>query len=187
MRPTHPHRLGMVIDAQRCLHCGACIVACKAENAVPQGHSRNRLDEHEHGAYPAVRLVMAPSQCMQCDDAPCVRVCPTGASYRDANGVVLINSDDCIGCRYCVEACPYGARYFDEESGTVDKCTFCGQRVALGEEPACVATCPTRTRVFGDLDDPSSVVARLLASGRTDVRLPDAGTKPKVHYLRGDV
>ena len=116
-----------------------------------------------------------------------MRVCPTGASYRGANGVVLINADDCIGCRYCIEACPYGARYFDEESGTVDKCTFCSQRVEQGLEPACVATCPTRTRVFGDLDDPSNTVARLVASGRVEVRLPDAGTKPKVYYLRGDV
>lgn len=181
------HRLGMVIDSQRCLHCAACVVACKAENAVPLGQSRNRLEEREYGAYPDVRVAMTPSQCMQCDDAPCVRVCPTGASYRDANGVVLINSNDCIGCRYCVEACPYGARYFDDESGTVDKCTFCGQRVEQGLEPACVATCPTRTRVFGDLDDPSSAIARIVASGRADVRLPDAGTKPKVYYLRGDV
>jgi tetrathionate reductase subunit B len=180
MSPTH--RFGMVIDAQRCLHCAACVVACKAENAVPQGHSRNRLEEHEYGAYPQVRVVMAPSQCMQCDDAPCVRVCPTGASYRDANGVVLINSDDCIGCRYCVEACPYGARYFDEESGTVDKCTFCRHRLDEGLEPACVTTCPTRARVFGDVADADSPINRLLARTRTEVRKAQAGTEPKVFY-----
>ncbi|MBI3403392.1 MAG: 4Fe-4S dicluster domain-containing protein [Acidobacteria bacterium] len=179
-------RFGMVIDPERCIHCAACLVACKAENAVPDGHSRNRLSEQESGAYPSVRVVMAPSQCMQCDDAPCVRVCPTGASYRDANGVVLINADDCIGCRYCVEACPYGARYFDEESGTVDKCTFCVHRVEQGLEPACVTTCPTKTRVFGNLDDPSSAVARLIASAPTEVRLPEAGTRPKIYYMRGD-
>jgi tetrathionate reductase subunit B len=179
-------RFGMVIDSERCIHCAACMVACRAENAVPEGHSRNRVSEEESGAYPSITVVMTPSQCMQCDDAPCVRVCPTGASYRDANGVVLINADDCIGCRYCIEACPYEARYFDEASGTVDKCTFCGHRVAQGLEPACVTTCPTRTRVFGDLDDLSSPVARLVASGRAGVRLPEAGTKPKVYYLRGD-
>jgi tetrathionate reductase subunit B len=180
-------RFGMVIDAQRCLHCAACVVACKAENAVAAGKNRNRLEEREFGAYPAVRVVMAPTQCMQCDDAPCVRVCPTGASYRHANGMVLIDSDDCIGCRYCIEACPYEARYFDDESGTVDKCTFCVHRVTQGLDPACVATCPTGTRVFGDLDDHASDVARLLASGRTSVRLAEAGTKPKVYYFRGDV
>lgn len=180
-------RFAMVIDASRCLHCAACVVACKAENAVPAGKSRNRLEQRERGRYPEVRVSIAPSQCMQCEDAPCVRVCPTGASYRDVHGVVLVNADDCIGCRYCIEACPYDARYFDEESGTVDKCTFCAHRVAAGLEPACVTTCPTRTRVFGDLDDPASAVARLVASSRVEARLPGAGTRPKVFYVRGDV
>jgi Fe-S-cluster-containing dehydrogenase component len=176
----------MVIDPARCLHCAACVIACKAENAVPAGKSRNRLDEQEFGRYPALRVVMAPAQCMQCDEAPCVRACPTGASYRDAHGVVLVNPDDCIGCRYCVEACPYDARYFDEESGTVDKCTFCSERVARQLEPACVTTCPTRARVFGDLDDATAPLGSLVAAGRTEVRLPEAATHPKVHYLRGD-
>ena len=180
-------RFGMVIDAARCIHCAACMVSCKAENAVPVGHSRNRLSETELGHYPRLAVVMAPSQCMQCDDAPCVRVCPTGASFRGASGVVLINPDDCIGCRYCVEACPYDARYFDEHSGTVDKCTFCVQRVNLGLEPACVTTCPTRTRTFGDMSDPTSAVSELLERGRVEVRLPEAGTHPKVYYLRGEL
>src|SRR6266540_435490 len=175
-------RFGMVIDSARCIHCAACLVACRAENAVPDGHSRNRVSEEESGVYPRVTVVMAPSQCMQCEDAPCVRVCPTGASYRDANGVVLINADDCIGCRYCVEACPYDARYFDEESGTVDKCTFCRHRLDEGLEPACVTTCPTRARVFGDVADADSPISRLLARTRTEVRKAQAGTEPKVFY-----
>ncbi|MGE3276845.1 MAG: 4Fe-4S dicluster domain-containing protein [Vicinamibacterales bacterium] len=178
-------RLGMVIDPARCIHCDACVIACKAENAVADGHGRNRVTERETGVFPLVRVSMEPAQCMQCDDAPCVRVCPTGASYRDAQGIVRVNPDDCIGCRYCIEACPYEARYLDERSGTADKCTFCAHRVAEGREPACVETCPTRTRVFGDLDDPMSEVARLVASGRVEVRLPEAGTKPKVYYVRG--
>jgi Fe-S-cluster-containing dehydrogenase component len=176
----------MVIDSARCIHCAACLVACKAENAVSEGHSRNRLTEQECGAYPAVSVIMAPSQCMQCEDAPCVQICPTGATYRDATGIVLVNTDDCIGCRYCIEACPYDARYFDEASGTVDKCTFCSHLTLDGGEPACVQTCPTRTRTFGDLADPDSAVARLAAGGRVDVRLPHAGTAPRVYYLRGD-
>lgn len=184
---AHNPRYGMLIDAARCIHCGACVVACKAENDVPDDCNRNWLEEHAFGAYPELRVVMSPAQCMQCDDAPCVRVCPTGASHRDRNGVVQVDTDDCIGCRYCIEACPYNARYFDERSGTVDKCTFCSHRVAAGQEPACVETCPTRTRVFGDLDDPGSEIARLAASGRVEVRLPAAGTQPKVFFLRGDL
>jgi tetrathionate reductase subunit B len=180
-------RLAMVIDAARCIHCAACIVSCKAENGVRDGHSRNRVTETERGVYPRLTVSMVPAQCMQCDDAPCVRVCPTGASFRAASGVVLINTDDCIGCRYCVEACPYDARYFDPESGTVDKCTFCLHRVDAGLEPACVTTCPTRTRAFGDLLDESSEVARIVADDRGEVRLPEAGTHPKVFYLRGAV
>jgi tetrathionate reductase subunit B len=178
-------RLAMVIDAARCIHCVACVVSCKAENGVREGHSRNRVDEIERGVYPRLTVTMAPAQCMQCDDAPCVRVCPTGASFRGAGGVVLIEAADCIGCRYCVEACPYAARYFDEASGTADKCTFCLQRVNDGLEPACVTTCPTRTRLFGDLSDPSSAIAQLVSEDRVDVRLPEAGTHPKVYYLRG--
>lgn len=184
---SRPMRLGMVIDTAACLHCGACLVACRAENDVPLGHSRNRLLERQRGRYPTLSVRMEPAQCMQCEDAPCVRVCPTGASYRDANGVVLVNADDCIGCRYCMQACPYDARYFDEASGTVDKCTFCEHRVARGEEPACVATCPTRTRLFGDLADPSSLVARLVATRDVTVMAPEAGTTPKVFYLHGDI
>jgi Fe-S-cluster-containing dehydrogenase component len=180
-------RPAMVIDAARCIHCDACVVACKAENAVPPGHSRNRVAEQEVGAFPEVSVLMAPAQCMQCDAAPCVSVCPTGASYRDAAGLVQVNADDCIGCRYCIAACPYDARYFDSRSGTVDKCTFCTHRMARGLEPACVATCPTRTRMVGDLADAADPVARLASSGRADVRLPHAGTQPKVFYLRGDL
>jgi tetrathionate reductase subunit B len=120
---------------------------------------------------------------MHCDSAPCVRVCPTGARFVDARGIVMVNPDDCIGCRYCMQACPYEARYFDDESGTVDKCTFCAHRLDAGLEPACVTTCPTRVRAFGDLDDPTSGAARLRVARGGDVRLPEAGTHPKVFYL----
>ena len=176
-------RLGMAVDTRRCLHCDACVVACKAENEVPAGRSRNWVVEREAGTFPAIGVRIEPGQCMQCENAPCVKVCPTGASYVDANGVVLVNPDDCIGCRYCIEACPYDARYFDEESGTVDKCTFCAHRVASGQPPACVLTCPAKVRVFGDLDNPQSPVARLAAEGGRAVLKPEAGTRPKIFYL----
>jgi Fe-S-cluster-containing dehydrogenase component len=173
----------MAIDAKRCVHCDACVVACKAENEVPAGRSRNWVAERERGRYPAVGVTIEPGQCMQCDSAPCVRVCPTGASYVDAGGVVLVNVDDCIGCRYCMTACPYDARYFDEDSGTVDKCTFCSHRVAGGLIPACALTCPARVRAFGDLDDPQSDISQAIARREGTTRKPEAGTQPKIFYL----
>jgi Fe-S-cluster-containing dehydrogenase component len=173
----------MAIDTRRCLNCEACVVACKAENEVPLGRSRNWVREQESGAYPAVGVRIVPGQCMQCEDPPCVRLCPTGASYVSPEGIVLVNVDDCIGCRYCATACPYDARYFDEASGTVDKCTFCAHRVADGLEPACVLTCPARARTFGDLDDRTSDAARLIAARNGQPEKPEAGTRPKIFYL----
>jgi len=177
------HRYIMVIDDRACLNCQACVVACKAENEVPLGHNRNWVREVEQGRYPVVSVQFEPGQCMQCENPPCVRVCPTGASYVDPDGIVLIRAEDCIGCRYCIEACPYDARYHHEESGTVDKCTFCRHRIDQGLEPACVTTCPTRARVFGDVLDPDSEVSQLLARHRTEVRKQEAGTDPQIFYL----
>ena len=175
-------RYAMVIDDAACLNCEACMVACKAENAVPPGRSRNWVKESERGRYPVVSVQMEPGQCMQCDNPPCVRVCPTGASFIDPDGIVLVNARDCIGCRYCMQACPYGARYFDEGSGTVDKCTFCRHRLDEGLEPACVTTCPTRARVFGDMAEGEGLIGSLLARARVEVRKEQAGTEPKVFY-----
>lgn len=183
MSDTRPRRYVMVIDGRACLNCQACVVACKAENNVPLGHNRNWVTEVEKGRYPFVSMQMEPAQCMQCENPPCVRVCPTGASYIDRDGIILVNASDCIGCRYCIEACPYKARYFHEESGTVDKCTFCRHRIDAGEEPACVVTCPTKARVFGDANDPDSEVSRLLARNRVEMRKEEAGTQPNVYYL----
>lgn len=176
------HQYGMYIDARVCLHCDACMIACKAENAVPVGKSRNWVFQIEKGIYPKVSVQIEPGQCMQCENPPCVRVCPTGASFIDENGVVQINPDDCIGCRYCMEACPYDARYFHEESGTVDKCNFCPQRVSQKLDPACVVTCPVKVRVFGDLNDPNSEISKRVATERIEVRKKEAGTSPNVFY-----
>ncbi len=176
-------RLVMVIDARNCLDCEACKVACKAENEVPLGRSRNWVRQEEKGAFPFVSVQIEPGQCMHCDNAPCVRVCPTGASRVVEGGIVVVDADDCIGCRYCMEACPYDARYFHEESGTVDKCTFCHHRLQAGLAPACVTTCPTKVRLFGDLNDPRSEVSKVLDRQRVEDRKAEAGTEPKVFYL----
>ena len=132
-----------------------------------------------------------PRLCMQCDNAPCVSVCPVGATYKTPDGVVLVDQDRCIGCGYCVVACPYGARYLvpsgpdlpNGNAGVADKCTWCYQRLAKGQLPACVEECPTQARLFGDLNDPDSPVSVVLRTKRTEVMKPELGTRPRVFYV----
>lgn len=109
---TQP-RWGMVIDLQKCVGCDSCTIACKVENRTPPGVSYNVVVEQEVGTFPNVRRVNIPRPCMQCDTPPCVTVCPVNATYKGDDGVVVIDADRCIGCRYCITACPYGARSFD--------------------------------------------------------------------------
>jgi Fe-S-cluster-containing dehydrogenase component len=112
-----------------------------------------------------------------------VRVCPTGASFQRDDGLVLIHEADCIGCRYCVVACPYNARFFREDKGVVEKCTFCVQRIDRGEMPACVETCPSKARVFGDMTDPKGKLQQLLATREYRVKKPETGNGPQIYYL----
>jgi Fe-S-cluster-containing dehydrogenase component len=176
-------RYALVIDSRKCINCKACVVACKAENKVPVGHFRNKINEERKGEFPTLSINFEPEQCHHCEDPSCVRVCPTGASWQRKDGIVLVNYDECIGCRYCMIACPYDARYFNEEEGVVDKCTFCVQRVDKGELPACVETCPSKVRVFGDLEDPRSRIRELLATRRYKVKEPQTGNGPQLYYL----
>ncbi|MGA2505489.1 MAG: sulfate reduction electron transfer complex DsrMKJOP subunit DsrO [Anaerolineales bacterium] len=201
-------RYGIVIDTKRCFGCNACTIACKQKNGTPSGVFWNRVYVNEVGSYPTVRREYTPALCMHCDIPACVAVCPTGASYKREDGIVLVDQNKCVGCRYCMVACPYNARYFDNGSsegyfpgkglvayetaqqlgkikGTVSKCTMCADRIAVGEEPACVQTCPTKVRVFGDLDDPNSEISKLIvARGGYQIH-PELGTNPSVYYLRG--
>jgi Fe-S-cluster-containing dehydrogenase component len=126
-------------------------------------------------------------RCNQCSSAPCVTACPTGASHVAEGGVVLVNAAKCTGCKACVASCPYGARYVHPD-GHVDKCTFCLHRTSpRAGQPvrttACAEVCPTRSLTFGDLADPASDVARLLASRRHEVVKPEAGTEPNLFFL----
>ncbi len=179
-------RYAMVIDPSRCVDCKACMVACTAENNVVLGKHRNRVDRITRGSYPELSMSIEPTQCMHCDNPPCVRVCPTGASeISTAGGIVMVNKAKCIGCRYCMLACPYDARYYDEERGVVGKCTFCVHRLAAGMEPACVETCPTKVRVFGDINLPISAAARLLRRRATAKKKVEAGTGPNLNYVIG--
>jgi Fe-S-cluster-containing dehydrogenase component/coenzyme F420-reducing hydrogenase gamma subunit len=198
-------RWGMVIDLRKCIGCQACTVACKAENLTPQGVHWNRVLKVEDGEYPNTKRLFIPLPCMHCEDPSCVAVCPTGASYKRPDGIVMIDYDRCIGCMYCIGACPYGVRtYIDEvkpyfpsgglsqieqyrngehRSGVVEKCDFCIQRVENGLEPACVQTCPPRARYFGDLDDPQSEVSRIVKARNAVQLLRESNTNPSVYYI----
>lgn len=176
-------RLGMVIDTAKCVGCSDCVVACKAENGVPAGFFRDWLTETLRGRFPTPHLELRSERCNHCDDPPCVTCCPTGASHvHPWGGVILVDHDACVGCKACIASCPYNARFLHPE-GYADKCTFCIHRVEKGQDPACVSVCPTRCMYFGDLDDPESEVSKLLASRRSHVLHPEAGTGPRVIYL----
>lgn len=226
-KPKEQRRWVMVIDLRKCVGCHACTISCVAENKLPPGVVYRPVLEEEIGTYPNVTQRFMPRPCMQCDNPPCTPVCPVNATYKNADGVVVVDYDQCIGCRYCITACPYGARTFDfgatytrgtpeaaglivgqptaddyeraasyeygeahartggEESpiGNVRKCHFCLHRLEAGMLPACTTTCIGRATMFGDANDPDSVVAGMIASPNVMRLKEDLGTEPRVYYL----
>lgn len=184
---ARPKHYAMAIDNRKCVGCHACSVACKTEFEVPLGATRSWVEYIEKGTYPNVRRSFLPRLCNQCDEPHCVSVCPTGATYKRAeDGIVVIDPELCIGCKYCMQACPYDVRYINPVTGAADKCDFCLHRVTNGVAPACVNTCMGRARVFGDLNDPESEVSKLLATHPVTVLRQDMGTKPNVFYIEAD-
>ena len=177
---TSTKRFGMLIDLSLCIGCNACAVACKQENGVPLTKFNTWVESWDVGTGEQARRANQPKLCNHCADAPCVKVCPTGASYRTEDGVVLVDAEKCIGCKYCMAACPYQARWVDDDTGEVGKCTFCH---AHGLLPACVSTCVTRARYFGDLDDPSSDIAKKVADVGGEALFADLGLNPSVLYV----
>lgn len=217
-KPVEQRRWVMVIDLRKCTGCHACTIGCVAENKLPPGVVYRPVLEEEIGTFPNVTRRFLPRPCMQCDDPPCVPVCPVNATYKNSEGVTVVDYEQCIGCRYCITACPYGARTFDfgklyaddtpepemaayerqpnfeydrlwdrkaEKSpiGNVRKCHFCLHRVRKGMLPMCVSTCVGRATFFGDANDPTSLVAKLIAQPNVMRLKEEMGTNPRVYYL----
>jgi len=206
------HFYGMGVDVSKCIGCGRCMVACKTENNVPpepqfvrtwveryvihaEGEPTVEAIEPgvERGAEPPrlsekgiLRTFFVPKLCSHCANAPCVQVCPVGATFTTKDGVVLVDKQYCIGCRYCIQACPYGARFLHPETHTAEKCTFCYHRVVKGLLPACVEVCPTGARVFGDLRARNSPLTRFVRFNEIQVLKGHLNTEPKVYYARLD-
>lgn len=203
-------KLGIAIDLERCVGCHTCANACKMQNNVPTGMLWNRVTtegcdviDGAVGTYPNLTRTFLPVACQHCENPACQRVCPTGATYKDDKGRVEIDYDKCIGCRMCMSACPYnGVRSFnweepvfhmdyamgskdapEHQQHVVEKCTFCYHRTSQGIEPACMHLCVGRARFWGDLDDPTSEVSRLLAERSHKRLLEDRGTEPSTYYL----
>ena len=184
-------KYAFAINLHRCIGCRTCTISCKMENQVADGLQRVRVLNPEEttvydvptGTYPALSMTWTPVPCQHCDEAPCVAVCPTGATTKRDDGLVVIDKEKCIGCKSCIEACPYGARQFDETSTTVDKCTMCAHRLDAGlGTTMCQIACPGRAIAVGDLDDSASEVANIVKDKKTTRLNESAKTGPQVYY-----
>jgi molybdopterin-containing oxidoreductase family iron-sulfur binding subunit len=216
----------MVIDLRKCVGCHACTIGCVAENKLPPGVVYRPVLEEEWGTYPNIGRRFVPRPCMQCDNPPCTPVCPVNATFKNEEGVVIVNYEQCIGCRACLTACPYGARTSDfgltynepnpiadgliagravaeqyeraanfeyseprprkerqSPIGNARKCHFCLHRIKVGELPACVTTCIGRATLFGDANDPTSLVSEMIAQPNVIRLKEELGTSPRVYYL----
>jgi protein NrfC len=186
----YPKHYGMVMRQNRCVDCEECVAACKQTNHVPDAHDayRTAIQERRTTENGSEKREFRPVLCNHCNRPPCVRVCPTKATYKDPEtGIVVMDYPKCIGCKTCMAACPYNARYFNGEKHAVDKCNFCiDTRLAEGKtDTACAAACPAKVRIFGDLKDKSSEIYRLLHTPDTKIWVlrPDTGALPNVFYM----
>lgn len=157
-------RYAYFVDLSICAGCEACTVACQALNGLDWNMRYTRVSRMVVGKYPDVQSSFITAQCLHCAEPPCAAVCPTGATYKTAEGPVKVDVENCIGCQYCMTACPYDARSFDEAAHVVKKCSFCHDRLAAGERPACEQTCLTGARMVGDLDDPADPIHEKIAA-----------------------
>ena len=210
-------RLAMVVNLKKCLAkdgCTDCIEACHRIHNVPDFSNpkdevkwmwttpyEHAFEEHDNDFIKHdLKHVPALMLCNHCDDPACASVCPTRATWKREDGIVMMDYHRCIGCRYCMAACPYGSRSFNwrdprpfvkktnpdfptRERGVVEKCNFCAERLAKGLIPGCVEVCPEKALVFGDLEDPNSEIREILNSDYSIRRKPGIGTRPQVYYL----
>jgi len=193
---------GFVVDTEKCIGCARCVKACKEENGVPMDEEVYRtwveryvetgngvsIDSPNGGLdFPPLgsstkKQFFVPKLCNQCENPPCVQVCPVGATYRTGDGVILVDAARCVGCRYCIQACPYGARFLHPKTHVADKCNWCYHRVSKGMKPACVTVCPVGARKFGNLKDHDDPVTEIVEKERIRGLKPEKGTKPQVFY-----
>jgi Fe-S-cluster-containing dehydrogenase component len=206
-------RWGFLVDTHKCVGCGFCVKACKVENEVPyevpltrtwveryvilkdgrtlidtpdgarDGFTEQRIQDRDVNPRDIAKAFFVPKLCNQCENPPCVQVCPVGATYQTGDGVVLVDRSWCIGCGYCIMACPYGARFFHPVHRVAEKCTFCYHRISKGMKTACVDACPFGARQVGNLKDPNDPITKTILSKRISVLKDAFGTKPQVLYI----
>ncbi|NND98390.1 MAG: 4Fe-4S dicluster domain-containing protein [Pirellulaceae bacterium] len=192
--PDDGKRLGWFVDTRRCFGCHGCEVSCKSENDVPLGNFIRQTFYQDVGGYPKVARLFMPMSCQHCEDAPCIKSCPSGALYKEAGGTVAVNYETCCGHGSCVDACPYGAIYLDPVAQQAVKCHNCYHRTepesegGAGMEPACVPTCPAEALYFGDLNDPDSKISKAMQNAEdADEELSqlraDKETKPRMWFI----
>ncbi len=199
------HHYGYIIDTMKCIGCGRCVLACRTENKVPDGYYRTwveryhvlengavEIDTPEGGAFgfkekegdgKVIKAFFVPKLCNHCANTPCTQVCPVGASFRTPDGVVLVDSEHCIGCGYCIQACPYGSRFLHPELKIASKCTFCYHRITKGLFTACAQACPRGARIVGDFRDENSPLSKIVSSERVRVLKPELNTEPQIYYI----
>ncbi len=215
-KPLVAKRWVMTVNTKACAeleNCTVCIDACHSVHNVPQMKTKEEIKWIWKAPYEKVfpeqeyKLLEGDFKetptivlCNHCDNPPCVKVCPTRATWKREDGIVMMDYHRCIGCRYCMGGCPYGARSFNwrdprpfikeinldyptRTKGVVEKCNFCAERLAIGLLPACVEACPQKALTFGDLEDPDSAVREILRTEHIIQRLPELGTKPSIYYI----
>ena len=185
--PDDGKKFGWFIDTRRCFGCHGCEVACKAENDVPLGNYIRQTFYKDVGEYPKVARMFLPMSCQHCEDAPCLKACPTGAISKGVGGSVIIDYSTCDGSGDCVNACPYGAIYMDPQKDQAVKCHNCYHRLEADMQPACASTCPADAIYFGDMNDPESPVSQAISKAK-EIDLPlvqlrtDKETKPRMWF-----